>query len=144
MLVALMMLTKETHMEEIMDKDVKEVPEVARPVEEPVAEQLPDPAPAQQGISLNDLRHGYLVGLTDDGNFVFELLGKEKELVPLLGLHRYAGERVQLEYNKTQMAGDVLTHEVGKAVNNLNQKIDALGSLLTQLNNARTPDNKLV
>jgi hypothetical protein len=39
---------------------------------------------------------GYAVGLRDDGNFVFELLGKQNGVVQLLGIHEYAERQVQM------------------------------------------------
>jgi hypothetical protein len=39
---------------------------------------------------------GYAVGLRDDGNFVFELLGKQNGVVQLLGIHEYAERQIQM------------------------------------------------
>ena len=101
----------------------KMVPEV--PMEIP-AEEVPTEKMEQQQISLNDLRMGYVVGITPGGEFVFELLGQSKGLVELLGLHRHATKKVDRIYEDNQMLGDRLVHEVGKAVALINQKVDRI------------------
>lgn len=97
------------------------------------------PGPEAQGLTLDDLKVGYVVGLADDGNFVFDVFGKEKDLLSLLGLHAHADRRVNQIYNQTQMAGDTLVHEVGKALTVLNQKLDAALSVLAP----KKPDNSI-
>lgn len=80
----------------------------------------------QDQLGLNDLDCGYVVGVKD-GNFVFELVGKDKkDLLKLLGIHKFAVLRVRQTFDQTQMTGDSLVHEVGKALQVINQKIDML------------------
>ena len=93
----------------------------------------------EQKLSLEDLKVGYIVGLTPNGDFVFELFGKEPGLVELLGIHQHAMHRVNRIYDEKQFSGDRLIHEVGKAISALNLKLDQLMSHVLPKN----PDNKL-
>ena len=79
-------------------------------------------------LNLEDLRVGYVVGLTDEGQFVFQVFGKEQELVQLLGIHQHAGHRVDSIYNNQQMSGDRLIHEIGRSIADLSKKMDHLPS----------------
>lgn len=123
--------------------DAERMQDVAREAAEDTATLLPPPppgpAPQQEGTSLGDLRVGYVVGMTDDGNFVFDIFGKQKGLVEVLGLHYHATERVKTLYNQTQMSGDTLVNEVGKALSVLNQKLDAIQQVVAP----KKPDNNL-
>lgn len=129
-----------------MSEELREVeaPEevVEEKVEEVATDVVEDPVQEQQ-LSLNDLVSGYVVGLTEDGNFIFEPIGKKKELLPLLGLNGYASRRLANLLDKSQMSGDTLVHEVGKALNLLNQKVDAIGNALQQALNAGKSQNDL-
>ena len=78
----------------------------------------------QSSINLQDLKIGYIVGLTAEDQFVFELFGTNKGLVELLGIHQHASKRVNSVYDDAQMSGDRLMHEVGRAVAAIAQKID--------------------
>lgn len=93
----------------------------------------------QKEMKATDLKVGYVVGLTPDGNFIFELLGSERGLVELLGIHQHATKKVNRIYDEHQLSGDRLTHEVGKAVAISVQKIDQLLSLIAP----QKPDNNL-
>jgi hypothetical protein len=99
-----------------------------------VQETQPD-----KGISLDDLDTAYVVGLTKDGDFVFELLGTNKGLVQLLGVNQHANAKVEQIYNNMQGAGDALVHEVGKGLSVLNQKIDRILNVV----DPKKPDNNL-
>lgn len=102
-------------------------------VVEPTVEQ--QAAPTQ--LSAADLRMGYLVGLTKDGNFVFQVVGQEPGLVELLGLHQYAGLKVKSALDGSQNSGDKLVAEVGRAVSVLLQEVGRLSAAL------KKPDNKI-
>ena len=41
------------------------------------------------------IRCGYIIGIREDGNIVFELLGNAPGLAELLGLHEVASERLK-------------------------------------------------
>lgn len=73
---------------------------------------------------------GYVVALLSDGNFHFEVLGSQKGLVELLGVHEYAGGEVRKVYNNTLWSGDKLVRELGELVNSLHKKVDRLEDLV--------------
>tara|TARA_Y100000310_G_C20637076_1_gene791758 strand:+ start:49 stop:510 length:462 start_codon:yes stop_codon:yes gene_type:complete len=79
---------------------------------------------ATTSVALEDLKIGYVVGLTQEDRFVFELFGVSKGLVELLGIHQHASKRVNRIYDDQQMSGDRLLHEVGRAVAAIAQRID--------------------
>jgi hypothetical protein len=80
-------------------------------------------------VALEDLKIGYVVGLTQEDRFVFELFGVSKGLVELLGIHQHASRKVERVYDDQQMSGDRLLHEVGRAVAAIAQRLDgALGT----------------
>lgn len=118
-----------------MSDEVKDI------VEEEVVEQVVDqPAqPQQRQMSLEDMKCGYIVAMTEEGNFVFDLFGKQKGLVEVLGLHKHATSRVDTLYNQAQMSGDALVNEVGKAMAMLNQKMDQILQVIAP----KKPDNNL-
>jgi len=88
----------------------------------PVAEELQEEKP----MDLNDLKIGYVVGLTEDNNFVFQVFGQQRGLVELLGVHGHANKQIDAVYNNAQVMGDRLVHEVGRAVQVMSQKLDHL------------------
>ena len=47
-------------------------------------------AEEQKPMEAEDLKIGYAVGMTPDGEFVFQVFGQDPGLVELLGVHRYA------------------------------------------------------
>lgn len=116
---------------EVVDAPKLEV--VKEQVEE---EDVPEKEDTQQPT---ELKIGYVVGLTPEGRFVFELLGQERGLVELLGIHQHATKRVNRIYDDNQLGGDRLVHEVGKALGVINQKIEQLLSVVAP----RKPDNSL-
>lgn len=106
--------------------------EETKPVEE-VTEQVPE----QKPLALGDLKCGYVVGMTEEGDFVFDLVGKTKGLVELLGLHAFAQHKVSQVTEANQGSGDALVHELGRMVH-------ALSDQVTQLQkNLKKPDNSL-
>jgi hypothetical protein len=80
---------------------------------------------------------GYLVGLNEHGNFVFELVSKDQSLLELLGIQKYAENRIKQVLDNKMNTGDKLTLELGKVIATLVQEI---GKLTAQL---KKPDNKL-
>jgi len=129
-----------------MSEEMKEV--TSEEVVEVVKEQVVEPAPVatqedpqqQKTVSLSDLRVGYVVGLSEEGNFVFDIFGKQKGVVELLGLHQHATFKVDTLYNQTQMGGDALVHEIGRAMAMLNQKLDQIAQVVLP---PKKPDNDL-
>ena len=96
----------------------KETKEIKEPTE-----QLKQEA---SSVTLEDLKIAYIVGLTEEDQFIFELFGKEKGLVQLLGIHQHANKRVEKIYDDQQMSGDRLMHEVGRAVAEISRKLGEL------------------
>lgn len=74
----------------------------------------------------DDFKVGYIVALKEDGNFLFELIGKQHGLVELLGLHKYAEGKVLSILNKAQGTGDVLMHELGGLIFQLSSKVEKI------------------
>jgi len=103
------------------------------------AEQIEQEGLQTEGMKLEDLKVAYVVGLTPDDNFVFELFGRAPGLVELLGIHQHACKRVDRIYDDKQVSGDRLIHEVGKAVAMLNQRLDQVLQVVAP----REPDNRL-
>lgn len=52
--------------------------------------------PEQKLPELDKLACGYVVGLDPSGELVFEIIGEQPGLVQLLGLHTYAGNRLDI------------------------------------------------
>ncbi len=97
------------------------------------------PVKEDSGLRFEDLKVAYIVGLTPDDNFVFELFGQKPGLVELLGIHHHACKRVDRIYDDKQISGDRLIHEVGKAISTINQKLDQVLQVIAP----KVPDNKL-
>lgn len=95
-------------------------------------------ATPQQPPSLDDsFNVGYMVGLNNEGQFVFQVFGAKKGLIELMGINNYANEQVKKVFSEYQGTGDKLVVEVGRLVSNLNQKFDNLVKVLLP------PTNKL-
>ena len=94
-------------------------------VENTVENETPE-APANPGASLDQLSSGYIVGVTPEGQVVFDVVGSRKNLVEVLGLHEYAAKRVKALSDQALTSGDTLVHEVGKAISIVNMKVDQL------------------
>jgi len=69
---------------------------------------------------------GYTVGITEEGNFVFKLLGNKPEVIGLLGTHQYASRKIDRLFDSHQNSGDALIVEVGKILVGLDQKVNGL------------------
>jgi len=79
--------------------------------------------------TLADLRVAIVAGITQEGNFVFDLVAKnpeDKNLLSLLALGYYVGNQVDKTWQQTQQSGDALTAALGQGLNLMNQKLDAL------------------
>lgn len=82
--------------------------------------------PKKTPIALEDLKCGYVVGISEDEHFIFEIFGKNKNLVELLGVHAHASHRVSSIHNDQQVSGDRLVRELGRAVEAIGEKVDSL------------------
>ena len=87
-------------------------------------------------LGLGDLDTGYVVGVKD-GNYVFEIVGKKKDLNLLLGVNRFANAKVDQTFDNLQVSGDALVNELGKALQVMNQKLDML------VQQVKKPDTQL-
>ncbi len=77
--------------------------------------------------SLDDsMKVAYVVGLDNDGNFVFNIFGKDKGLIEVLGLHELAGHKIKQMLEMNTSTGDKLTQEVLRLAIQINNKIDKL------------------
>lgn len=103
----------------------------------PVVEETENPEP--QTINVNEMEVAYLIGLQPDGNFLFQIFGQRQGLVELMGLHQEATQRIKVLQSKKSGTGDMLVVEGLKQLQVLNQKLDALLSVVAP----KTPDNKL-
>lgn len=92
----------------------------------------------------SDLATGYVVGLTKEGQFLFQVLGDAPGLAELMGLCEHAKERIRLIYSTRQVTNDALSvrmiEDLAKIVMDLNAKADFL---MKQMGVQVTPDNKL-
>ena len=75
---------------------------------------------------LQDAKIAYIVGVDKDNQLFFDIMGTQVELLQLMGLHEFAGEKIKGIKDERFMSGDRLTHEVGKAVAFTNDKVAEL------------------
>lgn len=95
--------------------------------------------PEQEGLTLDKLKYGYVVGMAPDGNLVFETFGTDLGVMELLGVNYHATNTLQAIYSERQNRGDKLTLEVGKLLVQVDQKLTQLVNKL----DPPKPDNKL-
>lgn len=110
------------------------------PVEYPEVAATTEGTPAPTTLTDGDFKIGYVVGLSKDGNFLFEVLGTEKNIVSLMGIHKYAEHEVTKLFEQNRFHGNALTLEVGKAVGALHEKFD---SLMRALGMSKKPDSDI-
>jgi len=115
--------TKKSSTKETVAETVEAAAEAVEVAVEATAEEG---AGGATSVALEDLKIGYVVGLTAEDRFVFELFGQNKGLVELLGIHQHASRKVNRVYDDQQMSGDRLLHEVGRAVAAIAQRLDGL------------------
>ena len=82
--------------------------------------------PTSNSINLEDLKTGYVTGVTKEGQLVFQLFGARVGLIEVLGVHEFASRRVAQAYDQQQMTGDRLVNEIGRAVAALTQRFDGV------------------
>jgi hypothetical protein len=113
----------------------KKFEEVVKDTEE-AAKKEEKAAEAPKGV--DDLRIAYIVGLAEDGNFVFEVRGKHKGLIliELMGIHDYATERIRLLKANALGTEEKVMQEIGSVLLQISQKLDKVLSVTA-------PSNKL-
>jgi len=110
------------------------------PLSSPVPEPIPvQSVPKDKEVRLEDTKIAYIVGMDQEGNFLFQVFGKEPGLLQLMGIHAHATRRVEAIYQDKQITGDRLVHEVGKAVALVNVKMDQVLQVIAP----KKPDNQL-
>lgn len=98
--------------------------------EEVKAEEVKEPTSEEEQIKLNELKIGYVVGLTKEGNFIFNIFGENQGLVELLGINAHAAKQINKIYNNSQIEGDRLVLEVARALGEMNEKIEKIMSVV--------------
>ncbi len=78
------------------DKDVQELVPPGAPLPDDGNPDLPV-APVSDEPQI---KCGYVIGVREDGEFVFEILGTNPGLIELLGLHTIVRERLQARMDK--------------------------------------------
>lgn len=109
----------------------------------PVSEETPILTPNNQTneeneteqvktLNLSSLKAGYVVGVNDKSELVFEILGKDIGLVEMLGLHEYANHRIDVMKDLNQGYGIPL----------LSQQLGQVGQMLQVMLNMLTNQQK--
>jgi len=111
------------------------VEEVATNREEPDVQQevLDDSQP--KVIRLDDAKAGFVVGIAEDGEWIWQTFGKDASLDRLLGCLKHADRQLSLIYDTNTGRGEKRLHEVGLAVlqvgetlaNKMDQLLQAAG-----------------
>jgi hypothetical protein len=83
-------------------------------------------------VEIPPMTSGYVVGIKDTGEFVFEVLGESPGLVQLLGLHKYAEHRLEVAKDINQGYGTPL----------LAQQLSQVLSMMKVILNMLTEDKK--
>lgn len=97
-------------------------------------------------IDLNqDLSTGYVIGLTQDGSFLFQVLGTNPGLAELQGLHDgHAAEQLRQLYNSKQMTAETVTirmlNDIIKQQAEISQQLVAVSEQLSMLLNPKTDE----
>lgn len=107
-----------------MSDNTPQVQEVKTTLETTQSESTDKPA--------TEVKAAYTISLKDNGEFGFEVTGKDPTLVDLLALHELARQRIEDVTASTHVRGHALTHMM---LNELGQLVRYLGQALaaTQL-----------
>jgi hypothetical protein len=106
-----------------------------------VQTQAQDPAQRAEDLNnkISQLTVGYVVGVTETGDFVFEVLGDKPGLVQLMGVHQYANTRVQMLSDMNLGYGTPL---LAGMLDNLQKMVKVLLNMSTQ--NAQNELNRII
>jgi hypothetical protein len=121
----------------IADGDEKEAVKEEAPPEQPLETKPGEqdavaPKQAEEKKELSPVAVGYTVGVRENGEFVFEVKGSKPGLVELLGVHTFAGRKIDLLYDRAQVEGQAA---VAVQFQQLSQRVQSLaGSLKDVLN----------
>ena len=89
-------------------------------------EQQELPLVTEEVDTQQELKYGYVVGVRENGEFVFNVTGNNIGVIELMGLQKYAESRVANIVNTNQGTGDAITIQ-------LLARIDGLTAALKQL-----------
>jgi hypothetical protein len=87
--------------------------------QEAASQDTPEQMPPQP--TPPPLKSGYVIGIGENDQFVFEILGSEPSVVDLLGLHKLAGDRIEARVD-FQLGGETAT---------ILAKLDSIINLMT-------------
>lgn len=86
---------------------------------EKVATEAAESQPAKQAktgeAAEPTVAAGYQVALMSDGRIAFDTFGDRQGLIELLGLHKYAGHRLDLALDMNQNTGTAVSREILKS-----------------------------
>lgn len=89
--------------------------------------------------------YGYVVGVKPDGQFVFQTVGNNQGLVQMLGIHQYAGHRLQVATEVNQQYGfPVLAQQVHQLTEMMKVLLNMIGSAGQQQGAAPGNDKRIV
>jgi hypothetical protein len=69
------------------------------------------------------IRYAYVVGVKNNGQFVFDVHGDEVGLIELMGLHQYADRRIKGVFDDNHGTGDAITMQLFKMLQELGAKL---------------------
>ena len=72
----------------------------------------PDATQTQIQTGKDEYKSAYIVGVTQDDQFVFDFAGTDIGLVELLGLHAFAGHRIQKILSQKEGTGDSISKAI--------------------------------
>jgi len=128
----------------IADGDEKEAVKEEAPPEQPLAtkpgeqdavapKQAEEPKAPPSPVAV-----GYHVGVRENGEFVFEVKGSKPGLVELLGVHTFAGRKIDLLYDRAQVEGQAA---VAVQFQQLSQRVNSLAESLKDVLNTLVVSN---
>jgi len=85
--------------------------------------------PTKPAINLDTIKCGYVVGLQPDGSIEFHVMGEDAGLVQLLGLHAYAGKRIEIAFETSQNVGNAL---LAKGFNGIFKQLETIVDMLSK------------
>jgi hypothetical protein len=110
--------------------------------EVPIETALKVPATEQDAVAPQQpakkpespVRVSYIVGVREDGSFVFNIGGSKPGLLEILGLHSFAANKIRLIYEKAQLEGDAAIHAQFQQLHQkFNKTLETLNGLFTSL-----------
>jgi hypothetical protein len=119
------------------EPEMNEVPEVVSPAQaegsQSAPEEGPGAPPREEPRPPPKLKSGYLMGIQDNEEFIFQVLGTDPGLVQLMGLHEMAGHHLRLTRDVNQGTGVPV---VAAQMQQIMQLMKMLANMLTQQSRA--------